>query len=294
IAGTTSFNSGTYTIRAGGTDIWDTSDQFHYAYTQVTGDVDLLARVSSLAQSDIWAKAGVMIRESLAANSRHAIAMTTPDRGHGFQRRIDPGGWSEHTQGGDGTAPMWLRLVRSGSQFQAFRSNDGSDWATMGSDTIPMGATVYVGIAVTSHNSSSLTIAVIDNLCVSAGSTGSSGTAPPPEPLPFPQPLPTPVPTPVDATTDPPPRAVVFLASADHDTLVTRYLLEIYTNSAAPGVSAPVATSDLGKPRPAANGEITVDRAALFEALASGSYIAAVTAIGDGGSSASLTAAFTR
>ena len=281
IAGTTSFNSGTYTIRAGGTDIWDTSDQFHYAYTQVTGDVDLIARVASLAQSDIWAKAGVMIRESLAANSRHAMAMTSADRGHGFQRRIDTAGWSEHTQGGDNTAPMWLRLVRSGSLFQAYRSSDGNNWTTMGSETIPMGATVYVGVAVTSHNASTPTIAVVDNLRVETGAT-VPGPTPPPEPPPVPP------------AAETPPRAVAFLASADHDTLVTRYILEIYTSAADAGLSTPVAASDLGKPAPAANGEITVDRFALFEALAPGSYIATVTAVGDGGSSRSLTAAFTR
>ncbi|MEO5895021.1 MAG: hypothetical protein ABIS06_04920 [Vicinamibacterales bacterium] len=294
IVGTTSFSSGTYTIRAGGTDIWDTSDQFHYAYTQVTGDVDVVARVASLGQSDIWAKAGVMIRESLAANSRHAMAMTSADRGHGFQRRIDTGGWSEHTQGGDGTAPMWLRLVRSGSLFHGYRSGDGSNWTTIGSDTIPMGATVYVGIAVTSHNPSIPTIAVVDNLRVGTGATDSGGTVPPPDPVPEPDPVPTPAPPPVPPPTEPPPRAVVFLASADHETLVTNYVLEIYTSGSTPGISTPVGTSDLGKPSLALTMEITVDRSALFQALTPGNYIAAVTAVGAGGSSRSLTAAFAR
>jgi hypothetical protein len=71
-------------------------------------------------------------------------------------------------------------------------------------------------------------------------------------------------------------------------------VLEIYASAGTPGVSAPVSTSDLGKPAPAANGEITVDRVAFFQALAPGSYIAALTAVGDGGSSRSLTALFTR
>jgi regulation of enolase protein 1 (concanavalin A-like superfamily) len=293
IAGNTSFADGTYTIRAGGTDIWDSSDQFHYAWAQMTGDVDVVARVASLEESDVWAKAGLMIRESLAANSRHAMAMTSADRGHAFQRRIDTGGWSEHTPAGDGTAPTWLRLVRSGSLFRAYRSADGSNWTMMGSDAIPMGTTVYVGIAVTSHNASRPTVAVVDNLRVGTGATDAGGI-PTPDPVPVPDPVPTPDPTPVPPSTEAPPRAVAFLASADHDRLVNRYLLEIYPSSGTPGVSTPVATSDLGKPAPAANGEITVERAALFESLAPGSYIAAVTAVGDGGSSRSLTALFTR
>ena len=215
------------------------------------------------------------------------MAMTSAERGHGFQRRIDPGGYSEHTHSGDGPAPVWLRLVRTGSVFRAYRSADGNNWTSMGSDTIPMGATVFAGVAVTSHNPSSATVAIVDNLRVGTAVT-EAGPVPPPDPEGAPQPTPVPVPT------EPPPRAVAFLASADHNALVTRYVLEIYPESGTPGVSTPVATSDLGKPTPTADGEIMVDRASLFESLAPGSYIAAVTAVGDGGSSRSLTALFTR
>ena len=88
--------------------------------------------------------------------------------------------------------------------------------------------------------------------------------------------------------------AVVFEASADHDTLVTRYVLEIYSSGATPGSSSPVVTSDLGKPMVAADGEITVERSALFQALAPGDYIATVTAVGSAGGSRSATASFTR
>jgi hypothetical protein len=75
---------------------------------------------------------------------------------------------------------------------------------------------------------------------------------------------------------------------------VTRYVLEIYSSGATPGNSSPVVTSDLGKPEVAADGEITVDRSMLFQALLPGDYIATVTAVGDTGSSRSLTASFTR
>src|SRR5581483_7797780 len=65
IAGSTAYRDGTYTITAAGTDISGASDQFQFVYQQVSGDVEVIARVNSLQQTRSWAKAGVMIRESL-------------------------------------------------------------------------------------------------------------------------------------------------------------------------------------------------------------------------------------
>ena len=92
----------------------------------------------------------------------------------------------------------------------------------------------------------------------------------------------------------PPPTGVAFTASTDHDTNVTSYVLKIYAAGANPATATPLATSDLGKPAPAANGDIAVDRASLFSALAVGNYLATVTAIGPGGQSQSTSIAFSR
>jgi hypothetical protein len=53
-------------------------------------------------------------------------------------------------------------------------------------------------------------------------------------------------------------------------------------------------SSDLGKPTPDASNTITVDRSALFNALATGSYLATVTAIGPGGQTQGAPVTFTR
>ena len=92
----------------------------------------------------------------------------------------------------------------------------------------------------------------------------------------------------------PPPTAVVFQASADHATGVTNYLIEIFTAAADPATATPVASSDMGKPTPAANGDITVNLAGFFSALAPGSYQLTISAIGPGGKSPSPAVAFTR
>ena len=177
LTGTTAYSAGTYTVRAAGTDIWDTADQFHFVYKPITGNVDIITRVASITRAHDWSKAGVMVRESLTAASRHASVFASAAKGYAFQRRVDTGEYSVHTAGGAGTAPGWVRLVRTGDLFEAYRSADGASWTRIGSDTIPMGDTVYVGLAVTSHNTAAATTAVLDGLKITAST--SPGNQPP-------------------------------------------------------------------------------------------------------------------
>jgi regulation of enolase protein 1 (concanavalin A-like superfamily) len=169
IAGSVQYNAGTYTIRAAGADIWYTSDQFHYVYRPITGDVVITARVASLQSVHQWTKAGVMIRETLTAGSRHAFAHATGGNGYWLTRRVDTSGVSSLTAvGSSGSAPGWVRLIRRGNTFEMYRSNDGVSWTAFDSVQITMASTVYIGLAVTSHNVSTSTTAVFDNLSVTS------------------------------------------------------------------------------------------------------------------------------
>ncbi len=167
-------SSGTFTIDAGGSDIWGTSDKFHFVYQQVSGDVDVIARVDSITQADQWSKSGVMIRASLSANAAHAFALVSAGKGVAFQRRTTAGGQSTNTAGSSATAPYWVRLVRSGTTVTAYVSSNGTSWTTLGSDTIALGTSAYVGIATTSHNSSSTTTAEVSHVILSSSSDASA------------------------------------------------------------------------------------------------------------------------
>src|SRR5438874_11649568 len=90
-AGSSSSSSGTFTMTASGADIWGTSDQFQFVYQQVTGDFSVTARVDSIANTSSWAKAGLMIRSSLAANSANVFTGVTPGTGVTFQQRTSAG-----------------------------------------------------------------------------------------------------------------------------------------------------------------------------------------------------------
>jgi phosphatidylserine/phosphatidylglycerophosphate/cardiolipin synthase-like enzyme/regulation of enolase protein 1 (concanavalin A-like superfamily) len=179
--GSATESGGTFTVKGAGADIWDTADGFHFAYRTISGDGQIVARVSSVQGSHHWTKAGVMIRESGTAGSRHAIMLVSTARGLAFQRRVQTGGISTHTDGGSGTAPVWVRLVRTGNRLDAYRSSNGTNWVFVGTDTIAMSSTVRVGLAVTSHDTSSLATAAFDDVQVTQGPASSE---PPPSPLP--------------------------------------------------------------------------------------------------------------
>ena len=72
------WTTGAFAITCSGADIWNIADGFRFVWQARTGDGFLTVRVTSQTPSDVWAKAGVMIRESLDAGSRHAMMVLTP------------------------------------------------------------------------------------------------------------------------------------------------------------------------------------------------------------------------
>jgi arabinogalactan endo-1,4-beta-galactosidase len=157
-----------------------------------------VARVTSLENTNAWAKSGVMMRESLNANSEHALMALTASNGVAFQRRTSTGGSSAHTSGGSASAPIWVRLVRSGNTITAYTSGNGSNWTQVGSATINMANNIYVGLAVTAHNDSTLATSQLDNVTVSSGSPQPTDTSVPTDtPIPTATPTLPPTPTPI-------------------------------------------------------------------------------------------------
>jgi regulation of enolase protein 1 (concanavalin A-like superfamily) len=164
VAGSFSVSNGVYTVKGSGADIWGTVDAFRYGYQSLSGDGEIIARVSSVQNTNVWAKAGVMIRETIASNSRHAMIVLTPGNGVSFQRRTSTGGASTSTTVGGPIAPYWVRIVRTGSSFSGYRSSNGTSWTLVGTATVTMTANVQIGLAVTSHNNSVSCTTKFDNV----------------------------------------------------------------------------------------------------------------------------------
>ena len=166
IAGSATYASGAFTVKGSGADIWNAADAFHFVYQSLNGNGEIVARVASVQNTDPWAKAGVMIRDTTASGARNAFMAVTPGNGVTFQRRLTTSGASTSTSGAVVTAPYRVRLVRSGNTFTGYASTNGSTWTQVGTDTITMGTTVQVGLAVTAHNNAVSCTSVIDNVTV--------------------------------------------------------------------------------------------------------------------------------
>jgi len=169
--GFTDKGNNAFTVVSTGTDIWGNSDQFRFVYKALSGNGSITAKVESLIRSDAWSKAGVMIRESLDAGSKHASVVVTPDNSCSQQYRSATGGASASTDwsGTAVKAPYWVRVTRTGNSFKTETSPDGKTWKAQGSDqAITMVANVYIGLAVTSHNGSAYSTAEFSNVSTTA------------------------------------------------------------------------------------------------------------------------------
>jgi len=153
--------AGIYTTTALGTDIWGTADEFRYVFKQLSGPGSIVARMESMENTDPWAKAGVMIRQTLDPDSKFAAVYITPENGCRFQARTTTA--TEATSDTEVateeqiaiTAPYWIKIERdTADNFNGYYSNDGINWQAMtwNPQNISMSPDVYIGLAVTSHN----------------------------------------------------------------------------------------------------------------------------------------------
>jgi hypothetical protein len=165
-AGSTSLSGSTYSLSGSGNDIWGTADSFQYAYRGVSGDCTVVARVASVQGSDGWTKAGLMVRETLQFDSANALAALTPQNGTYFSYRSATS-VSSSGSSSSGSAPYWLKLVRSGNTLTGYRGPNPSNWTQISTTTIPMAANVFVGLALTARNNLLVSTAVFDNVSVS-------------------------------------------------------------------------------------------------------------------------------
>ena len=168
--------AGTYTMTGSGADIAGTADQFHFAFKTLTGAGSIVARVNSVQNTHGWAKAGVMIRETLDAGAKHAFACVTPGNGVASQGRTAVDGTSYSTNETGITAPHWVKLERDAAgNFTVSHSTNGTSWQSVASTistNIPMTSNVYIGLALTSHAAAQTCQAVFSNVTTTGSVSG--------------------------------------------------------------------------------------------------------------------------
>lgn len=168
--GSIDYQDGTYTIEAGGADIWGTSDAFRFTYKELDGDFEVELKAESLEQTNDWAKIGPMVRQSSDANSQYVFMLARALEGNKyFQERMAKGGSATGNGGEVADAagfPHWLKITRDGDDFTGSVSADGNNWQDVGTTTLAMRDPVLVGIAVTSHSTGNITTGAVSELAI--------------------------------------------------------------------------------------------------------------------------------
>jgi hypothetical protein len=166
IPGSATYANGVFTVSGSGQGLLGTADGMHFMYEPLSGDGTVIGRLVSTAGHG--ALAGIMTRETLNPNATYAAAMY--NNYLYFDSRLTTG--STGTNQGNNYIPglpYWLKMVRSGSTFSAYGSSNGLSWTQINSSqTISMAQNVYIGLAVTNQNYSTLATATFDNVSVTS------------------------------------------------------------------------------------------------------------------------------
>ena len=178
-------DDGAILMSAIGADIWNTADEFRYAYMNLSGDGSIVAQVDGLYRSNEWVKGGVMIRESVAAGSTFAAVYLTADYGVRYQARLgaDIDAVSDSSVATNEQialqGPVWVKIERVGNAFNGYYSTDGENWTltVWSPQTITMAADVTIGLALTSHDSSINTGAAFSGVATTGNVSGGWQTA---------------------------------------------------------------------------------------------------------------------
>jgi regulation of enolase protein 1 (concanavalin A-like superfamily) len=159
--------TGTWTLLAGGSGTGGNSDQFQFDYQPLAGNQTLITQVQGLTATSTSAEAGLMFRNSNAANAAMASLAITASNGVVFQWRSGDGSAASSVTVAGVSAPEWLELTRVGNVFSAYHSSDGSTWAQVGtSQTLSIASTADAGLAAASYNTASATTANFSNFSI--------------------------------------------------------------------------------------------------------------------------------
>ena len=161
------YYGGTYTINGAGTLAGTSSDVSHYLSQTLTGDGQIIARLSNVQNTGANARFGVMIRDTTNTGAKNAFMGVSPDGTFRFQTRSSNNGATTTVTGGTGTAPnLWVKLVRTGSTFSGYKSSNGTTWTLVSSKTISMSSSIRIGLINGSGATNALNKSSADNVSV--------------------------------------------------------------------------------------------------------------------------------
>ena len=184
-AGTASYAGGTWTVMGAGAEIWGANDSCHFAYKTLTGDGAIIAKVESVQNTSLSAKAGVMMRTSLDQGAPRAwMAVTNRLQAEQNMQKLAVYGGNNYGNKGfaiaSSTPSYWLKLERIGNVITGYVSPDGTNWAAtdVGRLDGPLPDTLYVGLVVSSVANGTLNRSTFSNVQITGGDGGAPSVTP--------------------------------------------------------------------------------------------------------------------
>ncbi len=173
-------SSGTFAVTGAGNDLFGSTDAFHFDYTTLSGDGSLVVRETSDSAFDQTAPSGIDLRTSLDPTAANLFVAARPDTHVIVNDRPTDGGDGVNATGTDGQFPIWLKITRTGDTVVGAISTDGVNFTTETTQTFTLPNTVYVGMAVASHDPVTPATATFDNFTLVGNEAASAAltTAP--------------------------------------------------------------------------------------------------------------------
>lgn len=149
-------------LKASGWDIWDNADAGGFYYKLASSKVSntVIAKVESITGgTEAWAKGGIMLRETLDANSKAICIVTTKANGTSVQARGSKGGYTgSSASDGAVSLPVFLKAVRNGTNLTLSYSKDGVTYKDLHKVTnFDFAENYLIGLAATAHNNAQVT-----------------------------------------------------------------------------------------------------------------------------------------
>lgn len=147
----TSQSAATYAYTVGGdaANIFTTADALAFARVQITGNFTLIAEMDFATATQLFAKAGIMVRAGLGLSDQFFHVVKFPDsgaKGVALESRALAGGAATQTlRVGNINGRTGLKIVRTNSVFTGYYWS-GVQWESLGSLDIGMPNSVYIGL----------------------------------------------------------------------------------------------------------------------------------------------------
>jgi hypothetical protein len=168
--GSTEFNaaSAQYRITGSGANIWDKQDQFQYAWKEMPGNFTVTATLEFLGKGEEHRKAGIMVRQSLDADSAYGDIVIHGNGMPGLQWRGNKGEiTNSFDMPFDGPGKYKLMLVRSGVGITVSIGKDGAPLKQVARTEVTFArGPVLVGLVVCAHNAANSETVVFSDVSV--------------------------------------------------------------------------------------------------------------------------------